>query len=56
MRLLLSDIKIIDIGAAGAFLWAWYHQYKATVILADLRKNKKGRDIQLRRDERFEFE
>ncbi|XP_008191881.1 polyprenol reductase isoform X2 [Tribolium castaneum] len=24
------------------FLWAWYHQHVATVILANLRKNKKG--------------
>lgn len=28
--------------ATLTFLWAWYHQYKSNVILASLRKNKKG--------------
>lgn len=38
----LSDITFIDVLAALTFLWACYHQYKSNVILANLRKNKKG--------------
>ncbi|XP_044255995.1 polyprenol reductase-like [Tribolium madens] len=38
----LSEIGIIDLFAIMFFLWAWYHQHVATVILANLRKNKKG--------------
>jgi 3-oxo-5-alpha-steroid 4-dehydrogenase 3 len=29
------------------FLWAFYHQYKATVLLANLRKDKKGSIVTL---------
>ncbi|KAF2900043.1 hypothetical protein ILUMI_06147 [Ignelater luminosus] len=36
------DLTYIDVVAALFFLWANWHQYKATVILANLRKDKKG--------------
>lgn len=37
-----NDFKLNDYIFTGVFLWACLHQYRATVILANLRKNKKG--------------
>nr|CAD7195175.1 unnamed protein product [Timema douglasi] len=41
----LKDITLRDIYGCGLFLWACYHQYRSTVILANLRKNKKGKIV-----------
>ncbi|KAB0799588.1 hypothetical protein PPYR_07468 [Photinus pyralis] len=37
-----EDLGLKDAFAVVLFLWAWKHQYNVTVILANLRKNKKG--------------
>jgi 3-oxo-5-alpha-steroid 4-dehydrogenase 3 len=37
-----SDVGLIEVISIVVFLWAWYHQHVVTVILANLRKNKKG--------------
>lgn len=37
-----TDVTFIDIIAILLFLWAWKHQYRCNVILANLRKEKKG--------------
>ncbi|RZC41260.1 polyprenol reductase-like [Asbolus verrucosus] len=41
-KLQLQDIGITEVFAITLFMWAWYHQHVATVILANLRKNRKG--------------
>lgn len=38
----IYDINLASVVGTCLFLWAWYQQYKATVILANLRKDKKG--------------
>ncbi|KAF5279009.1 hypothetical protein FQA39_LY05687 [Lamprigera yunnana] len=37
-----SHLNYVDAIATILFLWAWTHQYKTAVILANLRKDKKG--------------
>ncbi|KYB27881.1 Polyprenol reductase-like Protein [Tribolium castaneum] len=37
-----SHVTITDAVAVLVFFWAWYRQHTTTVILANLRKNKKG--------------
>lgn len=38
----LKEITLGNIYGTALFLWAFYHQYKAAVLLANLRKDKKG--------------
>lgn len=38
-----SDLSHFDFVACIIFIWAWWHQHTTTKILADLRKNKKGK-------------
>lgn len=38
----LEDVGIVEFFSISIFLWAWYHQHVATVILANLRKNDAG--------------
>ncbi|KAK5643117.1 hypothetical protein RI129_006962 [Pyrocoelia pectoralis] len=40
-----EDLSYKDALAVIVFLWAWKHQYNVTVILSNLRKNKKGKII-----------
>ncbi|GJQ64918.1 hypothetical protein Trydic_g7087 [Trypoxylus dichotomus] len=40
-----SDLNMKELFATYLFLWAWWHQYKVTVILANLRKDEKGNTI-----------
>lgn len=37
-----TSLTYVEILAIFIFLWAWWHQYKSSEILANLRKNKKG--------------
>ncbi|KAI4462843.1 dfg10 protein [Holotrichia oblita] len=37
------DLNVMDLFATYLFLWAWWHQYKVTVILANLRKDGEGK-------------
>ncbi|XP_018336693.1 polyprenol reductase isoform X2 [Agrilus planipennis] len=41
----LTDLSFFDIIATLLFFWAWFHQYKTTVILGNLRKNERGEVI-----------
>lgn len=43
-----SDVGLVEAFAVILFSWAWYHQHLANVILADLRKNKKGTLLTMR--------
>ncbi|XP_056643766.1 polyprenol reductase [Diorhabda sublineata] len=36
------NVTYMEILAICIFLWGWWHQYRASEILANLRKNKKG--------------
>ncbi|XP_046674289.1 polyprenol reductase-like [Homalodisca vitripennis] len=44
----LSDIRWTDALGSALFLWAFVHQFRAAVILANLRKNKKGDVVSMR--------
>uniref|UniRef100_A0A1B6KHA5 Polyprenal reductase n=1 Tax=Graphocephala atropunctata TaxID=36148 RepID=A0A1B6KHA5_9HEMI len=44
----LSDLRWTDAVGSGLFMWAWLHQFRAAVILANLRKNKKGDVVSLK--------
>lgn len=54
-----EDLNKLDLIASVIFLWAWYHQHKCTVILANLRKNDKGKIVtqehKLPRGDWFEY-
>lgn len=41
----LLKLTVLDCLAIALFLWAWWHQYTTSKILADLRKNKNGEVI-----------
>ncbi|XP_069683014.1 polyprenal reductase [Periplaneta americana] len=43
----LKELTLGNIYGCVLFLWASYHQYKAAVLLADLRKNKNGSVVTL---------
>lgn len=38
----LSQLSALDVIGTAVFLYAWYHQFQAAVILANLRKDKNG--------------
>lgn len=38
-----EGMSVAAVLAVGVFLWAFVHQYRAAVILANLRKNKQGK-------------
>ncbi|GLV35567.1 uncharacterized protein CBL_01283 [Carabus blaptoides fortunei] len=40
-----SDLSYKDIFGTMLFLWAWWQQYKATILLANLRKDINGKKI-----------
>ncbi|XP_059490244.1 polyprenol reductase [Neocloeon triangulifer] len=40
-----DGLSAISIAAVGIFLWAFIHQYRTAVILADLRKDGKGKVV-----------
>lgn len=42
-----KEITLGNIYGSVLFLWAFYHQYKAAVLLANLRKNEKGSIVTL---------
>lgn len=41
----IRDLGFLKVIASVLFLWAWYHQFKANIILGNLRKDKNGKDI-----------
>ncbi|KAJ9591654.1 hypothetical protein L9F63_001799, partial [Diploptera punctata] len=47
VKLPLKDVTLGNIYGCFLFMWAFYHQYKAAVLLANLRKNKKGSIVTL---------
>ncbi|CAG9836980.1 unnamed protein product [Diabrotica balteata] len=55
----ISNLTYVERFSILLFLWAWWHQYKATEILANLRKNKSGQiitsDHKLPRGDWFEY-
>lgn len=40
-----NSLTVMSVIAVGVFLWAFVHQFRAAVILANLRKNKEGKVV-----------